>query len=73
MKFNLNNLTKFIEKNVYFSLLLVLIFITITITQFYNNQKKITIRNYKDTINNIIRDFQTTFFLGGGQYMRIYV
>ena len=53
MKFNLNNLTKFIEKNVYFSLLLVLIFITITITQFYNNQKKITIRNYKDTINNI--------------------
>jgi murein DD-endopeptidase MepM/ murein hydrolase activator NlpD len=53
MKFNLNNLTKFIEKNVYFSLLLVLIFITVIITQFYNSQKKITIRNYKDTINNI--------------------
>ena len=53
MKFNLNNLTKFIEKNVYFSLLLVLIFITVIITQFYNSQKKITILNYKDTINNI--------------------
>jgi murein DD-endopeptidase MepM/ murein hydrolase activator NlpD len=53
MKFNFNNLTKFIEKNAYFSLLLLLIIITVIITQFYNSQKKITIRNYKDTINNI--------------------
>ena len=53
MKFNLNIFTKFIEKNVYFSLLAMLIFITVIITQFYNSQKKITIRNYKDTINNI--------------------
>jgi murein DD-endopeptidase MepM/ murein hydrolase activator NlpD len=53
MKLILNNFSKLLRKNVYFSLLILLFFITIIITQFYNTQKKLTIRNYKETINNI--------------------
>ena len=53
MIFSSKNIIRLIKKNVEISLLFFLFFITISSTTFYNNQKKIINKNYKDIINNI--------------------
>ena len=53
MIFNLNRLLKVIKKNNDALLLVCLIFFTVLITQFYNNQKETINKNYKDLINNV--------------------
>ena len=47
-----NKIPKIIEKNTEISFLFIIIIITIISTNFYNNNKKIISKNYKDTINN---------------------
>ena len=52
MKFNLKNSYQKIKKNFELSMLVGLIFLTVLVTKYYNNQKGIINENYKDTINN---------------------
>ena len=52
MKFNLNKYRKIIKENNGVILLILLFFISITITQFYNSQKEIVTQNYKKIISN---------------------
>ena len=53
MIFNLKKFLKIIKKNNELALLLFLIVISVVITQFYNHQKEITNKNYKNVINNV--------------------
>tara|TARA_B110001452_G_scaffold263369_1_gene264715 strand:- start:97 stop:1401 length:1305 start_codon:yes stop_codon:yes gene_type:complete len=53
MIFSLNNLKKKIKVNNELAFIFLLIIITIAITNFYNNKKKITDNNYREVINNI--------------------
>ena len=52
MIFNLKKIAKLLNKNVEFLFLLLLITISIVSMSFYNNNKKLTNENYKNTINN---------------------
>jgi len=58
MIFNLKKAPKFFKKNIEISFLISLVIITIASTSFYNNNKKLANKNYKDVINNIY--FQKT-------------
>ena len=58
MIFNLNKFQKIIKKNTEITFLFFLILITILSTTFYNNNKKIINKNYKNVLNNIY--FQKT-------------
>ena len=53
MIFNLKKFLKIIKKNNELALLFFLIVISVVITQFYNHQKEITNKNYKNVINNV--------------------
>ena len=53
MIFNLNSLKKIIRKNGEISFLLILLFTAVFSTKFYNDNKKIITKNYKNVINNI--------------------
>ena len=53
MIFNLNKIQKLIKKNTEIAFLFLLIMTTIISTTFYNNEKEITKKNYKNVINNI--------------------
>jgi len=53
MIFNLNKIQKLIKKNTEIAFLFLLIVTTIISTTFYNNEKEITKKNYKNVINNI--------------------
>ena len=53
MKSSIQKISIKIKKNLEVSFLLILVFISIVITQFYNLNKKQTITNYKNIINNI--------------------
>ena len=53
MPFSSNKIIKLIKKNIEITFLFLLLFITITSTSFYNNQKLLVNENYKDVINNI--------------------
>ena len=53
MKFSSNKIIKLLKKNIEITFLFLLLFITISSTSFYNNNKKIVNKNYKDLINNI--------------------
>ncbi len=53
MKTNLQKINLKIKKNLEISFLLILILISVIITQFYNANKKQTINNYKNLVNNI--------------------
>ena len=53
MKSSIQKISIKIKKNLEVSFLLILVFISIVITQFYNLNKKQTINNYKNIINNI--------------------
>ena len=53
MKINFYNLSRKIEKNFYVVSLVFLVLLTVTITHFYNKQKSFTLKNYKETINNV--------------------
>ena len=52
MKFNIKNLFKILKKNAEISFFILTLLIAIISTQFYNNQKKIISKNYKDVIHN---------------------
>ena len=52
MIFNLKKITKLLNKNVEVLFLLLLVTISIVSMSFYNNNKKLTNENYKNTINN---------------------
>ena len=52
MKFNIKNLLKIIKKNAEISFFILTLLVAIISTQFYNNQKKIISKNYKDIIHN---------------------
>jgi len=58
MIFNSNKIIKSIKKNAEITFLFLLLFIAIVSTTFYNNNKKLINKNYKDVINNIY--FQKT-------------
>jgi murein DD-endopeptidase MepM/ murein hydrolase activator NlpD len=58
MIFNLKKIPKLFRTNVEISFLILLVIITIASTSFYNNNKKLANKNYKDVINNIY--FQKT-------------
>ncbi len=53
MKINFYNLSRKIEKNFYVFSLVFLVLLTVMITHFYNKQKNYTLKNYKETINNV--------------------
>ncbi len=53
MKIYFYNLSRKIEKNFYVVSLVFLVLLTIIITHFYNKQKSFTLKNYKETINNV--------------------
>ena len=48
-----NKIIKWIKKNIEITFLFSLLFIAITSTTFYNNEKRLVIENYKNVINNI--------------------
>ena len=52
MKFNLKNSFQKIIKNIELSMLVVLVFLAVLVTKYHNSEKKITIENYKDIVNN---------------------
>ena len=52
MKFNLKNLIRILGKNAEISFFALTLIVAIISTQFYNNQKKIISKNYKDIIHN---------------------
>ena len=58
MIFSLNKIIKLIKKNIEITFLFLILFITITSTTLYNNNKILINKNYKDVINNIY--FQKT-------------
>jgi len=53
MIFNFNKIQKLVKKNTEIAFLFLLIITAIMSTTFYNNEKKITKKNFKDVINNI--------------------
>ena len=53
MIFDLNKMIKFVKKNTEFIFLFFLVFVTITSTKLYNNNKLLIDKNYKAAINNI--------------------
>ena len=53
MKFSSNKIIKLIKNNIEITFLFLLLVITIASTTFYNNNKILTNKNYKDIINNI--------------------
>jgi len=53
MIFNYKNIIKFIKINIEVSILFLLMIIAVTSTSFYNANKELTNKNYKDVINNI--------------------
>jgi len=52
MKFNIKILLKIVKKNAEISFFILTLIVAIISTQFYNNQKKIISKNYKDVIYN---------------------
>ena len=52
MKFNIKILLKIVKKNAEISFFILTLLMAIISTQFYNNQKKIISKNYKDVIYN---------------------
>jgi murein DD-endopeptidase MepM/ murein hydrolase activator NlpD len=52
MKFNIKNLLKILGQNAEISFFALTLVVAIISTQFYNNQKKIISKNYKDVIHN---------------------
>ena len=53
MIFNFKNITKLLKKKIEILFLLLLVTISIVSMSFYNNNKKLTNKNYKNTVNNI--------------------
>jgi len=53
MIFNLKKTLKLIKKNIEITFLFLLLIVTITSTTFYNNDKKIVNKNYRNIVNNI--------------------
>ena len=53
MIYNFNKIQKLIKKNTEISFLFLLIITTILSTTFYNNEKEIKKKNFKDVVNNI--------------------
>ena len=53
MIFNFNKIQKLVKKNTEIAFLFLLIITAILSTTFYNNEKKITKKNFKDVVNNI--------------------
>ena len=53
MIFNFNKIQKLVKKNTEIAFLFLLIITAILSTTFYNNEKEITKKNFKDVVNNI--------------------
>ena len=53
MIYNFNKIQKLVKKNTEIAFLFLLIITAILSTSFYNNEKKITKKNFKDVVNNI--------------------
>ena len=53
MIFSTNKIIKLIKKNIEITFFFLLLFVSIASTTFYNNNKELINKNYKDIINNI--------------------